>query len=86
MATVVKVPVVESERGWGRKIDDYMVCLSYADGLEFTKEFNAKNTETTVPDWYMVVEDSPKPLDITDKQYKKLKKEKRMWLSSLKNI
>lgn len=24
----VKIAVIESEAGWGRKIDDWMVCLS----------------------------------------------------------
>jgi hypothetical protein len=81
----VKVPVTESERGWGRKIDDYMVCLSMEDAKAFTKEFNAKNTDETVPDWYMVVENEPIPMDLTDAQFKRLKKEKRIWLSSLKN-
>ena len=86
--TVVIVPVTESERGWGRKIDDYMVCLSVKDALKFTKEFNAKNTSETVPDYYMVVEHEPQPMDITEKQYEAVlkSKKKRMWLNSLEKI
>lgn len=83
--TVVIVPVTESERGWGRQIDDYMVCLTTEDALKFTEEFNAKNTEETVPDYYMVVEHKPEPMDIDEKLYNIVcrSKNKRMWLSSL---
>ncbi len=82
----VKIAVIESERGWGRRIDDYMVCLSVEDANEFKKEFNSKNTKYPVPDWYMQVEGDPMPIDINSKQMKHLKKEKREWLSSLNNI
>lgn len=59
MPTAVKIAVMEYERGWGSKIDDWMVCLSVEDA-------------------------NPMPIDVTDKQFKKLKKEKRVWLSHLK--
>ena len=32
---VIKVPVIESERGWGSKVDDFMVCLSVEDANAF---------------------------------------------------
>ena len=80
----VKVAVIESEAGWGRKIDDWMVCLSIEDAKSFEKEFNSKNTESSAPDWYMKVEGEPQPIDVNDKQMKRLKKEKRVWLSELK--
>jgi hypothetical protein len=82
----VKIAVIESEKGWGRKIDDYMVCLSVDDANEFKKEFNSKNTEDSTPDWYMQVEGSPEPINLSDKQIDELKKEKRVWWSILKNI
>lgn len=81
----VKIPVIESERGWGRKIDDWMVCTSVEDAKKFEKEFNSKNTESTAPDWYMQVEGDPEPIDITESQMSELKKRKRIWLSELKN-
>ena len=34
----VKIAVIESEAGWGRKIDDWMVCLSIEDAKSFEKE------------------------------------------------
>lgn len=79
----VKVAVIESEAGWGRKIDDWMVCLSVEDARAFIKEFNSKNTSSSTPDWYMVAEGDPQPIDLSDKQMKKLEKEKRVWLSIL---
>jgi hypothetical protein len=82
----IKVPVVESEAGWGRKIDDWMVVLSMEDAKAFEKEFNAKNTATYAPAWYMQVEGIPQPIDLSDKQMRKLKKEKRMWLSELRSV
>lgn len=81
----VKIAVIESERGWGRKIDDYMVCLTVEDAKEFKKEFNSKNTEDSAPDWYMAAEGEPLPIDLDDKQFKRLKKSKRLWLSVLKD-
>lgn len=78
-----KIAVYESERGWGRKIDDWMVCLTSEDALLFKNEFNSENTEESVPDWYMVVIDEPVPIMLNSTQYSVLQKEKRVWLSSI---
>jgi len=85
---VVKVAVIESERGWGRKIDDYMVCLNVLDAFLFEKEFNSKNTAESTPDWYMQVEGDPTPIDISEKQYNHIQSQenKREWLSKLKKL
>lgn len=84
----VKIPVIESEAGWGAKIDDYMVCLSNEDGQKFIESFNSKNTESKTPDWYMYAENKIIPIDLTVKQATFLFKldKKRMWLSSIKDI
>ncbi len=82
----VKIAVIESEAGWGRKIDDWMVCLSVEDCKNFEKEFNSKNTFEIAPDWYMQVEGSPEPIDLSDIQMERLKKEKQVWLSELKKM
>lgn len=48
------VDLLESERGWGQKIDD-TVYFHYRENAEnFVKEFNSTNTETKTPDWYMI--------------------------------
>lgn len=82
----IKIAVIESEAGWGRKVDDWMVCLSIEDAKAFEKEFNSKNTVSSAPDWYMQVEGEPQPIDLNDNQMKRLEKEKRVWLSELKSV
>lgn len=81
---VIKVPVIESERGWGSKIDDHMVCISEDEAKVFIKDFNSINNESSVPDWYMYAENSLLPITITDEEYNKLVKEKRIWFKNLK--
>jgi hypothetical protein len=80
-----KVAVIESEVGWGVKIDDHMVCLSVEDALNFKEEFNSDNNSPTVPDWYMYAEGQPIPVYLNQEQYNLLVENKRMWWSSLKN-
>lgn len=48
-----KVNIVESERGWGSKIDEVKYFDNEQEAKDFCKEFNAKNDEDYVPDWYM---------------------------------
>jgi len=85
MGLAVKIAVVESEAGWGRKIDDWMVCKSVEDAELFRTEFNSKNTSKSVPDWYMQVEGNAVPIDLTDEQMEKLNnsKDQRIWLSQI---
>lgn len=57
-----KVAIIESERGWGRKIDEVKSFDSYDAAVAFQKEFNRPNEEyyaktKRVPDWYMQAED-----------------------------
>ena len=78
-----KIPVIESEAGWGRKIDDWMICSSYDNAMKFKSEFNSKNTEDTTPDWYMQVEGEPEVINLTESQFTRLQEVNRMWLSSL---
>ena len=83
-----KVAVIESERGWGQKIDDYMITLTKEKAEEFIKEFNAYNDKDVVPDWYMRAEDTITDHTLTESQYKILdeSEEKMAWWSGLKNI
>lgn len=84
--TAIKIAVIESERGWGRKIDDWKVCLTLEDAELFRSEFNSENTETVTPDWYMAVEGDPVAIELNVNQYNKLTEEKRIWLSELNKI
>lgn len=49
----VKVLIIESERGWGQKVDEVKEFDTREEAEKFCKEYNSKNNEPTVPDWYM---------------------------------
>ena len=51
-----RVDLIEYERGWGSKIDETLYFDNEEEALEYVKKFNARNTATTVPDWYMVAD------------------------------
>lgn len=50
---MVRVLIIESERGWGQRIDEVREFKSLLQAKRFVKRFNKKNDESTVPDWYM---------------------------------
>lgn len=56
MESEVKVAIIESERGWGRKIDEIKTFPTLDKAQAFIKEYNSYNTSTTAPDWYMQAE------------------------------
>jgi hypothetical protein len=49
-----RVDLIEYERGWGSKIDETIYFDNEAEARQYCEDFNAKNTATTVPDWYMI--------------------------------
>lgn len=49
-----KVTIIESERGWGQRVDEVKEFKTYEDAKKFQIEFNAQNDKDYVPDWYMV--------------------------------
>lgn len=53
---MVKVNIIESERGWGQRVDEVKEFETLEIAEAFCREFNAENTEETVPDWYMRAE------------------------------
>jgi hypothetical protein len=48
-----RVDIIESERGWGSKIDETIYFDSEEEARKYCEDFNARNTENAVPDWYM---------------------------------
>lgn len=48
-----KVIITEYERGWGSSIVDIKLFETEEIALLYCEQFNAQNTETKVPDWYM---------------------------------
>lgn len=51
-----RVDLIEYERGWGSKIDETFYFDNEAEARKYCEDFNAKNTEKTVPDWYMIAD------------------------------
>ena len=51
-----RVDIIESERGWGRKIDDTKYFDSEQSAKDFCTEYNSKNPPGPAPDWYMQAE------------------------------
>jgi hypothetical protein len=50
----ILVNIIESERGWGSKIDEVKEFATIEAADAFVKEFNKDNNEDVAPDWYMV--------------------------------
>ena len=49
-----EVEIIESERGWGSKVEDVKYFDNFDDAAEFVNKFNSHNTAESAPDWYMV--------------------------------
>jgi hypothetical protein len=52
-----KVNIIESERGWGSKVDDTKYFDEKKDAEDFVKEMNDKLDKDVVPDMYWYAED-----------------------------
>jgi hypothetical protein len=58
--TMPKVYIIESERGWGQKVDEVKEFDSEEAADKFCKEYNEKyNNQEKVPDWYMYATKRP---------------------------
>ncbi len=50
-----KVVIIESERGWGSKIDETLYFDNEAEARKYVKDYNDKyNPPGPAPDWYML--------------------------------
>jgi hypothetical protein len=65
MNTKYRVNIIETERGWGQRVDDYKDFDSKEDVLKFVKQYNAANNLPEVPDWYMYAAE-PHLVDLDD--------------------
>jgi hypothetical protein len=52
-----KVTIIESERGWGQRVDEVKEFKDYESAKKFQLKFNEANDKDYVPDWYMVAKD-----------------------------
>lgn len=54
LPTAYRVDIIESERGWGSKIDETIYFDNEEEARKYAIDYNNKyNTATEVPDWYM---------------------------------
>jgi hypothetical protein len=54
-----RVSIIESERGWGSKVDEIIEFATEAEAVSYVTNYNTKhnpNLGGPVPDWYMVAE------------------------------
>lgn len=51
-----RVDLIEYERGWGSKVDDTIYFDNEAEARKYAADFNARNYDDEVPDWYMIAE------------------------------
>lgn len=63
-----KVTIIESERGWGQRVDEVKEFKTYEDAKKFQLDFNKENNKDYVPDWYMVARDPVFDSTVIDKQ------------------
>ena len=63
MATVYRVSLMSSERGWGREYwtEDYK---SLAEAKQRIKSVNAQNTSPHAPDYYEMAEEFVEAIDL----------------------
>jgi hypothetical protein len=48
-----RVDIIESERGWGQRVDETLYFDNEAEAREYCRQFNSRNTAAVAPDWYM---------------------------------
>lgn len=51
------VAIIESEAGWGQKVDELIDFDTYEEAENFVSEYNTKyNSKKQVPGWYMMAQ------------------------------
>ena len=50
---MIKVLIIESEKGWGQKVDETKEFESREEAEKFCKKYNKSNPPGPTPDWYM---------------------------------
>ena len=50
---MTKVYIIESERGWGQRVDETREFDTKELAIAFCEDYNKDNTLNVTPDWYM---------------------------------
>jgi hypothetical protein len=48
--------IIESERGWGQRVDEVKEFDTEKERDDFIREFNSHNNLPSAPDWYMMAQ------------------------------
>ena len=57
LKTVYRVDMIESERGWGQKLDETLYFDNETEARQYAVDYNLKhNNKDYVPDWYIRAE------------------------------
>lgn len=56
--SVYRVDIIESERGWGSRLDEVLYFDNEQEAREYCLKYNTNNTAPIfpVPDWYMIAQ------------------------------
>ena len=49
-----KVVIIESERGWGSKVDDVLYFDNEPEARKYVADYNKDLPTDRTPDWYMI--------------------------------
>lgn len=49
-----KVIIIESERGWGQKVDETLYFDNADEAKAFVRKYNENLPDGPAPDWYMM--------------------------------
>lgn len=57
LKTAYRVDMIESERGWGQKLDESIYFDNEAEARQYAIDYNLKhNNKDYIPDWYIRAE------------------------------
>lgn len=68
-----EIEIIESERGWGQKTDEYVYFPYEDEAKSYVKDYNSKNTDAVTPDWYMYAA-NPRLVLVSRDHYYSIKK------------
>ena len=49
-----RVVIIESERGWGQKVDEVKFFTDERTAIDFCRHYNEDLPDGPAPDWYMI--------------------------------
>jgi len=75
-----KVDLIESERGWGKKVIDISYFKTKQKAFNYCRKINSKNIAKTTPSWYMYAEEPIECFVPTNHFKKPINRDNELWL------